>query len=158
MSNKKVPPEVKALMDINARNREFWAEVAQKVAPLIKDPELVREVVDEQMKTATRWKSVQGLNSLESDLLKTHHEKQEKAALQREADFGRPFKEQANKKRRGGPVRLAIERALKKNPELKNPQLWQLLKDKPPRGWTVLENRTGKYLEGPNAPVDNMGQ
>lgn len=48
-----------------------------------------------------------------------------------------------------GPIRKWIARELKKNPSMKNAALWATFKEKPLRGWTVMENRQGKYLEGP---------
>ena len=57
----------------------------------------------------------------------------------------------------GGPIRKAIARLLKKNHEIKNPQLWAEVKSKPPSGWTACDNRVGKYLEGPHAK-DTMTQ
>ena len=54
----------------------------------------------------------------------------------------------------GGPIRKAIARLLKKNPAMKNPELWAAVTAMPPRGWTVYGDR--KYLEGPG--VKNMSQ
>lgn len=56
-----------------------------------------------------------------------------------------------------GPIRKAIARLLKKNPDLKPAQLWENIKADPPKGWTVYENRAGKYIEGPRGD-DNMSQ
>jgi len=53
------------------------------------------------------------------------------------------------KKGAGGPIRKAVAKLLKANPSMKNPQLWEAIKAKPPKGWGALENRLGKYLEGP---------
>lgn len=55
----------------------------------------------------------------------------------------------------GGPIRKAIARLLKNNPELNNKILWNAIKDKPPRRWQVFENSLGKYIEGPT-PDKNM--
>lgn len=50
----------------------------------------------------------------------------------------------------GGPIRKAIAKHLSKNNQLKNPELWEAIKNKPPRGWTAYESpKLGKYLEGP---------
>lgn len=49
-----------------------------------------------------------------------------------------------------GPVRLAIRRYLKKNPAAKNQEIWAALQAKPPRGWTFMENRLGRYIEPPS--------
>lgn len=49
----------------------------------------------------------------------------------------------------GGPIRKWIEQQLSKNPTMKNRELWAAIKAKPPRGWQVMENRQGKYLDGP---------
>lgn len=48
-----------------------------------------------------------------------------------------------------GPIRKWIARQLKKCPTMKNADLWAAFKEKPQRGWSVMENRQGKYLEGP---------
>ena len=50
-----------------------------------------------------------------------------------------------------GPVRIAIARLLKKNPDLKNAEIWETLAAAPPKGWTFFDNRVGKYVEGPGA-------
>lgn len=56
-----------------------------------------------------------------------------------------------------GPVRKFIRNALKKNPEMKNADLWEAIKERPPRGWDVMENsRFYKYIEKPNSG-DNVG-
>lgn len=55
-----------------------------------------------------------------------------------------------------GPVRKAIEKLLKKAPNLKNPELWDALAAKPPRGWTFFNNHLGQYIEGPNPAEDHM--
>lgn len=62
---------------------------------------------------------------------------------------------QGRKPGTGGPIRKAIARLLKKKP-LKNAEIWQALSLNPPRGWQFLENRLGKYIEGPRAE-DGMG-
>ena len=54
-----------------------------------------------------------------------------------------------------GPVRKAVEAYLKKHPAAKNAEIWLALKGKPPRGWTFMENRQGRYIEGPE-PGDNI--
>jgi len=50
-----------------------------------------------------------------------------------------------------GPSRIRkwIAQQLKKCPTMKNADLWAAFKEKPLRGWAVMENRQGKYLEGP---------
>ena len=55
----------------------------------------------------------------------------------------------------GGPIRKAIARLLKKNPEMKNPELWEMLEAHPPQGWQFYAER--KYIEGPKAG-DGMSQ
>ncbi len=51
----------------------------------------------------------------------------------------------------GGPIRKAIARLLKKNPDPKPRELWAALKNNPPRGWSFCDNLQGKYIEGPRA-------
>ena len=48
-----------------------------------------------------------------------------------------------------GPIRKAIARLLLKNPSMSNADLWAAVEAKPPRGWTVFNNRAGRYIEGP---------
>ena len=49
-----------------------------------------------------------------------------------------------------GPIRKRIAATLKKNPQMKNADLWERIKARPPRGWTAYENsRLGRYFEGP---------
>jgi hypothetical protein len=55
----------------------------------------------------------------------------------------------------GGPVRKAIRRLLAKDPTMKNAQLWSAIEAKLPKGWEALDNKQGRYLEGPMAA--NMG-
>lgn len=47
------------------------------------------------------------------------------------------------------PIRKAIAKVLKKNPNAKNAELWITLSDNPPRGWSFCDNSVGKYIEGP---------
>lgn len=49
-----------------------------------------------------------------------------------------------------GPIRKAIAKMLKKNPKVKNAELWVTLSDSPPKGWDFRANRIGKYIEGPH--------
>lgn len=54
-----------------------------------------------------------------------------------------------------GPVRKLVARLLKANPRAKNHELWEAVRDRPPKGWEAIENpRFGKYLE---CPPKNMG-
>lgn len=71
-----------------------------------------------------------------------------------QAAIGQKFKD-GRKRGSVGPIRKAIGLLLKKSPNMKNAELWDALKAKPPRGWEVRENRMGKYIEGPN-PSDSM--
>lgn len=50
----------------------------------------------------------------------------------------------------GGPIRKAIIRELKKHPDMKNPELWDALVDRPPKGWEFCDNRQGRYAVGPH--------
>jgi hypothetical protein len=74
---------------------------------------------------------------------------EEAAALRPIADHGKKFK--GRKPGSGGPIRKAVARLLKKYPALKNPELWDEIKSRPPRGWSVFDNSHGKYIEGPKA-------
>ena len=49
-----------------------------------------------------------------------------------------------------GPIHKAIRKLLAKNPQMKNPEIWEAIKEKPPKGWSVCENRLGKYIDGPS--------
>lgn len=55
-----------------------------------------------------------------------------------------------------GPIRKEIAKLLGNNPQMKTPELWSTIAKKPPKGWTVCENRQGKYIEGPKVS-DGMG-
>lgn len=63
---------------------------------------------------------------------------------------GRKFK-LGRRPNTGGPIRKAIAKALKRQPAMKNPELWLALAAAPPRGWQFFDNRAGKYVEGPAA-------
>lgn len=65
-----------------------------------------------------------------------------------QARHGQVFRE-GRKPGTGSPIRKEVARLLKKNPAMKNPELWEAVKAKPPRGWQVFENSAGKYIEGP---------
>lgn len=73
---------------------------------------------------------------------------EEADALRPIADHGEKFKK-GRKPGSGGPIRKAIARLLKKDPALKNPELWDAIKSRPPRGWFVFENSRGKHIGGP---------
>ncbi|BAN35023.1 hypothetical protein SCD_n01194 [Sulfuricella denitrificans skB26] len=47
------------------------------------------------------------------------------------------------------PIRKAIAKLLKANSAIKNPEIWESMKHKSPRGWTACDNHLGKYFEGP---------
>ncbi len=51
----------------------------------------------------------------------------------------------------GGPIRKKIAALLKVSPTMKNPELWDAVIAKLPKGWAHYDNRQGKYLEGPKA-------
>lgn len=65
------------------------------------------------------------------------------------AIFAKPFKNNSAKARKGGPIRVAIAKQLKKNTSLKNPELFRIIASKPPKGWTFYDNSVGRYIEGP---------
>lgn len=69
------------------------------------------------------------------------------ADAKKDADHGKKFKGKAPGA--VGPIRKAIGRVLKKNPKMKTLEIWEEIKKKPPKGWAVMENRQGKYIEGP---------
>jgi len=62
-------------------------------------------------------------------------------------DKGRKF---TPKGRGPGPIRKAIERLLKRKPDMTNAELWVAIAAKPPRGWSACDNRLGRYLEAPS--------
>lgn len=68
---------------------------------------------------------------------------------------GRKFRA-GRKPNTGSIIRKKIASLLKKNPAMKNPELWAAVAARPPRGWTAYDNRVGKYLEGTKAD-DSMG-
>jgi hypothetical protein len=74
----------------------------------------------------------------------------EAAELRPIAETGRKFIA-GRKSNTGSPVRKAIATLLKNDAEMKNRELWKAIKNKPPRGWTVMENTQGKYIEGSKA-------
>jgi hypothetical protein len=49
----------------------------------------------------------------------------------------------------GSPIRKKIAGLLKKNPDMKNKELWEKITENPPRGWAYYDTRQGKYFEGP---------
>lgn len=62
------------------------------------------------------------------------------------ANNGLKFKE-GRKQGSFGPVHKAIERVLKKTPDLPPRKVWEALKAEPPRGLKFLDNRAGEYIE-----------
>ena len=57
-----------------------------------------------------------------------------------------------------GPVRQAIRRHLKRQPQAKAAQIWAALSVKPPKGMTFYDNRLGKYIESDNHPETQYRQ
>ena len=53
------------------------------------------------------------------------------------------------------PIRKAIARELKKSPGMKNPELWDAIAAKPPKGWEFCDNSLGRYAEASGGK--NMG-
>ena len=74
----------------------------------------------------------------------------------RRAEVGEKFLK-GRKVNSGGPIRAAIARLLKKDPSLRNQELWEAVVASPPKGWAAYDNRQGQYFEGPSAR-DNMGK
>jgi hypothetical protein len=83
-----------------------------------------------------------------NSVISAWHATQKFLQVQKLALRGRKF-ELGRKPGSAGPIRRAIVRALKCDPSLKPRDLWAMLADAPPRGWTFRENRVGKYIEGP---------
>lgn len=48
-----------------------------------------------------------------------------------------------------GTIRKAVASLLKKHPDMKNPQLWDALKAKPPKGCEFCNNSLGEYIDRP---------
>ncbi|MDO8262194.1 MAG: hypothetical protein Q7T21_03105 [Gallionella sp.] len=71
------------------------------------------------------------------------------------AFLARKFK-MGRKPSTGSPIRKAIAKVLKENPDFKNPDLWAKLSANPPKGWNFFNNRAGRYIEGPNFAEDHM--
>jgi hypothetical protein len=57
-----------------------------------------------------------------------------------------------------GPVRQAIRRHLKRQPQANAAQIWAALSVKPPKGMTFYDNRLGKYIESDNHPETQYRQ
>lgn len=74
---------------------------------------------------------------------------EEAAMLRPMAEHGKKFP--GRKPNSGGPIRKAIARLLKNNPALANPELWAQIKDRPPRGFSVIDNSRAKLIDGPAA-------
>lgn len=51
-----------------------------------------------------------------------------------------------------GTVRAWVKKYMRKHPDAMPAQAWDALKERPPRGCTVYENRLGKYIETEGAP------
>lgn len=58
---------------------------------------------------------------------------------------------QGRKSNSPGPIRKVVCKLLTKNPKLKNDEIWATLKKHLPKGWEVIENRSDRYLTGPQA-------
>ncbi|MBS0323745.1 MAG: hypothetical protein JSR19_07830 [Proteobacteria bacterium] len=66
---------------------------------------------------------------------------------------------QGRKPGTGGPIRKAIAKLLAKNPAMKNPDLWEAIKKKPPKRWSAEEHPYYGFepeLRGPNRETDHM--
>lgn len=49
-----------------------------------------------------------------------------------------------------GPIAKAIAKYLTKHPQAKPQEVWDALREKPPAGYAFMDNKTGKYIEGPS--------
>ncbi len=75
-----------------------------------------------------------------------------------QAEHGQRFKD-GRQHGACGPIRKYIATLLAKSPEMRNPQLWQAIMGKPPKGWQAYETtRLGKYLEGPGTANMKYGR
>lgn len=70
------------------------------------------------------------------------------------AQLGHSFT-QGRKRGTEGPIKKAARKIMKARPGMKTAEVWAALTLRPPTGWQALENRLGKYFEGPTA-ADNM--
>jgi hypothetical protein len=105
----------------------------------------------EELHYRKAWIAQFELLKRESDSLNSAwHATQQFRQVQKLALHGRKFK-LGRKLNTEGPIRRAIARVLKREGVLKPRELWGMLADNPPRGWTFHVNRLGKYIEGPKA-------
>lgn len=129
-----------SLADINRRNKEVWRERSDQFNSLLEKAPV--EAIDKLNHDVQQSLILQGQRDLH---------RREMRDLKPAAEFGKKFKDNADerKTRKASPIRQAIRKALKKQPDLKNPVLWEIIKNNPPKGWEVFENSLGKYIEGP---------
>ena len=69
------------------------------------------------------------------------------------AQRGRVFNK-GRKPGTGSPIRKAIARLLKSDGAMKNATVWERIKAKPPKGYSLLEMNNRKYIDGPAVPCD----
>lgn len=69
------------------------------------------------------------------------------------AQRGRVF-DKGRKPGTGSPIRKAIARLLKGDAAMKNATIWKRIKAMPPKGYTLLDNAQGKYIDGPAVMYD----
>ncbi|MEF8715052.1 MAG: hypothetical protein V5B39_16155 [Accumulibacter sp.] len=75
------------------------------------------------------------------------------------AQFAKPFMDNARKPPRKESVirarlRKILTEARDKNYRMLNDELWNEFKKKPPKGYTPMDNRLGRYIESPKAGKD----
>jgi hypothetical protein len=98
------------LADINARNKEFWADVKEKVDPLLSKPKLVHEALDDMRDQSRRGTG--NVDSLEYAIQRVAAKESER---QRSNKKGKPVK---NRKRRHREIVTdAMRAALKIDPD-----------------------------------------
>jgi hypothetical protein len=125
---------------LNQIHREFWRKHQRRIDKAISDPDVVRKANQAVIRSTViaRLRGGEPV-SFEQALLDEYLK-----------DFEERFS--AGRKRgTGSPIRKAIADELKRDPRLSTADLWSKISLAPPRGWTLYDNRIGKYAEGPKA-------
>lgn len=128
--------------DINKANREFWEDKADEQREILESKhgkEILNasaKVINLQVYSRTTAHETINFGVVLADQVEKY-----------DGRLGRLFTN-GRKSGTGGPIRKAVAKLLKANPDLKNPELWIAVAAKPPKGWGAFDNRAGKYFEG----------
>jgi hypothetical protein len=120
--------------------QEFWAARNEQFRKAVSQPAIVRRAMQMISRDEARARICGGFAiGFEEAVVAAYLE-----------NLGNAFKG-GRKEGAVSPVRKAVRRELARDPSASTETLWKRVAENPPKGWAFLDNRVGRYAEGPKA-------